>query len=102
MILTSPLCSTCVHVQWLELVLGWLSKVFDSEADADAPTSTPGAAGDQSRGCSSSSSSSILKQWRCHMQQFFCRIYVNMRIEELFSIITGEQTRKPVESGSVT
>uniref|UniRef100_A0AAQ5YV39 Anaphase-promoting complex subunit 2 n=1 Tax=Amphiprion ocellaris TaxID=80972 RepID=A0AAQ5YV39_AMPOC len=26
-------------------------------------------------------------QWRCHMHQFFCRIYVNMRIEELFSII---------------
>uniref|UniRef100_A0A3Q3E7X7 Anaphase-promoting complex subunit 2 n=1 Tax=Labrus bergylta TaxID=56723 RepID=A0A3Q3E7X7_9LABR len=33
------------------------------------------------------SGSSILKQWRCHMHQFFCRIYVNMRIEELFSII---------------
>ena len=24
------------------------------------------------------------------MHQFFCRIYVNMRIEELFSIIRGE------------
>uniref|UniRef100_A0A671XJ25 Anaphase-promoting complex subunit 2 n=1 Tax=Sparus aurata TaxID=8175 RepID=A0A671XJ25_SPAAU len=46
--------------EWLELVLGWLSKVFASEADRD---------------------------WRCHMHQFFCRIYVNMRIEELFSII---------------
>uniref|UniRef100_A0A667WVJ7 Anaphase-promoting complex subunit 2 n=1 Tax=Myripristis murdjan TaxID=586833 RepID=A0A667WVJ7_9TELE len=31
--------------------------------------------------------STILQQWRCHMHQFFCRIYVNMRIEELFSII---------------
>ncbi|KAI4873550.1 hypothetical protein NFI96_027179, partial [Prochilodus magdalenae] len=29
----------------------------------------------------------ILQRWRCHMHQFFCRIYVNMRIEELFSII---------------
>uniref|UniRef100_A0AAQ6AEI0 Anaphase-promoting complex subunit 2 n=1 Tax=Amphiprion ocellaris TaxID=80972 RepID=A0AAQ6AEI0_AMPOC len=28
-----------------------------------------------------------LVPWRCHMHQFFCRIYVNMRIEELFSII---------------
>uniref|UniRef100_A0AAR2IHC1 Anaphase-promoting complex subunit 2 n=1 Tax=Pygocentrus nattereri TaxID=42514 RepID=A0AAR2IHC1_PYGNA len=49
---------------WLEQVLGWLSRVFASE---------PGGA--------------ILQRWRCHMHQFFCRIYVNMRIEELFSII---------------
>ncbi|KAF3699732.1 Anaphase-promoting complex subunit 2 [Channa argus] len=56
--------------EWLELVLGWLSKVFASEVHTD-----------------SLSGSSVLKQWRCHMHQFFCRIYVNMRIEELFSII---------------
>ncbi|KAK1877383.1 Anaphase-promoting complex subunit 2 [Dissostichus eleginoides] len=58
---------------WLELVLGWLSKVFASEAEKDGLAGQPG--------------SSVLKQWRCHMHQFFCRIYVNMRIEELFSII---------------
>uniref|UniRef100_A0AAX7T814 Anaphase-promoting complex subunit 2 n=1 Tax=Astatotilapia calliptera TaxID=8154 RepID=A0AAX7T814_ASTCA len=57
--------------EWLELVLGWLAKVFASEADGDV---VPGGG-------------SVLKQWRCHMHQFFCRIYVNMRIEELFSII---------------
>uniref|UniRef100_A0A671XJ99 Anaphase-promoting complex subunit 2 n=1 Tax=Sparus aurata TaxID=8175 RepID=A0A671XJ99_SPAAU len=62
--------------QWLELVLGWLSKVFASEADRDV--AAPGAG---------QPASSVLKQWRCHMHQFFCRIYVNMRIEELFSII---------------
>lgn len=72
--------------EWLELVLGWLSKVFASEADGDSSTagpsasSTPSAPGVQP-------ASSVLKQWRCHMHQFFCRIYVNMRIEELFSII---------------
>ncbi|XP_042249219.1 anaphase-promoting complex subunit 2 [Thunnus maccoyii] len=75
--------------EWLELVLGWLSKVFASEADGDAPLpaltspsapSTPSIQAGQS-------ASSVLKQWRCHMHQFFCRIYVNMRIEELFSII---------------
>ncbi|XP_070779956.1 anaphase-promoting complex subunit 2 [Enoplosus armatus] len=59
--------------EWLELVLGWLSKVFASEADRDGLWGQP--------------ASSVLKQWRCHMHQFFCRIYVNMRIEELFSII---------------
>lgn len=32
----------------------------------------------------------LLHRWHCHMHQFFCRIYVNMRIEELFSIIRGE------------
>uniref|UniRef100_A0A8C4NWE8 Anaphase-promoting complex subunit 2 n=1 Tax=Dicentrarchus labrax TaxID=13489 RepID=A0A8C4NWE8_DICLA len=58
--------------EWLELVLGWLSKVFASEADGESPVPP---------------ASSVLKQWRCHMHQFFCRIYVNMRIEELFSII---------------
>ncbi|XP_029997484.1 anaphase-promoting complex subunit 2 [Sphaeramia orbicularis] len=74
--------------EWLELVLGWLSKVFASEADRDPPSvpsvpsvpSTPSVQDGQP-------SSPILKQWRCHMHQFFCRIYVNMRIDELFSII---------------
>lgn len=84
--------------EWLELVLGWLSKVFASEAAGDGPgpgprpglapgpgptpiiSSTPSTANPQLM-------SPILKQWRCHMHQFFCRIYVNMRIEELFSII---------------
>ncbi|KAI3359966.1 hypothetical protein L3Q82_013850, partial [Scortum barcoo] len=65
--------------EWLELVLGWLSKVFATEADRDGPASAPGAP--------ERPTSSVLKQWRCHMHQFFCRIYVNMRIEELFSII---------------
>ncbi|AWP19370.1 putative anaphase-promoting complex subunit 2 [Scophthalmus maximus] len=82
-------CSFLLEFQeWLELVLGWLSKVFASESDTDAPVpapssvlgGTPGTPGVQA-------GSSILKQWRCHMHQFFCRIYVNMRIEELFSII---------------
>uniref|UniRef100_A0A4W4F9E1 Anaphase-promoting complex subunit 2 n=1 Tax=Electrophorus electricus TaxID=8005 RepID=A0A4W4F9E1_ELEEL len=61
---------------WLEQVLGWLSRVFASEVGetgADQKPDHPGGA--------------ILQRWRCHMHQFFCRIYVNMRIEELFSII---------------
>lgn len=67
--------------EWLELVLGWLSKVFASEAEGEGPVSAgPGSPSAQPK-------SSIMKQWRCHMHQFFCRIYVNMRIEELFSII---------------
>lgn len=75
--------------EWLELVLGWLSKVFASEADRDGlvPTpSVPSASSDLSIQ-TGQPGSSVLKQWRCHMHQFFCRIYVNMRIEELFSII---------------
>uniref|UniRef100_A0A3Q4BWR7 Anaphase-promoting complex subunit 2 n=1 Tax=Mola mola TaxID=94237 RepID=A0A3Q4BWR7_MOLML len=77
--------------EWLELVLGWLGKVFASEADGDGPVpapsvpGVPGVPGFQA----GQPASSILKQWRCHMHQFFCRIYVNMRIEELFSIIRG-------------
>ncbi|XP_031718250.1 anaphase-promoting complex subunit 2 [Anarrhichthys ocellatus] len=69
--------------EWLELVLGWLSKVFASEVDRDGPVPAPGDPGAPSI----QPGSSVLKQWRCHMHQFFCRIYVNMRIEELFSII---------------
>uniref|UniRef100_A0A8C7YQF3 Anaphase-promoting complex subunit 2 n=1 Tax=Oryzias sinensis TaxID=183150 RepID=A0A8C7YQF3_9TELE len=60
--------------EWLELVLGWLGKVFACEGSGDGPAPA-------------SSASPVMKQWRCHMHQFFCRIYVNMRIEELFSII---------------
>uniref|UniRef100_A0A8C8D2X4 Anaphase-promoting complex subunit 2 n=1 Tax=Oncorhynchus tshawytscha TaxID=74940 RepID=A0A8C8D2X4_ONCTS len=37
----------------------------------------------------------VLQRWRCHMHQFFCRIYVNMRIEELFSIIRDFPESKP-------
>ncbi|KAM7387467.1 hypothetical protein PAMA_009877 [Pampus argenteus] len=78
--------------EWLELVLGWLSKVFASEADRDAPVDAPSTPSIPSVPSTPSvqagqSASSVLKQWRCHMHQFFCRIYVNMRIEELFSII---------------
>ncbi|XP_073350487.1 anaphase-promoting complex subunit 2 [Pagrus major] len=73
--------------EWLELVLGWLSKVFASEADRDVAApgvpSVPSVPNIQA----GQPASSVLKQWRCHMHQFFCRIYVNMRIEELFSII---------------
>uniref|UniRef100_A0A665T0A7 Anaphase-promoting complex subunit 2 n=1 Tax=Echeneis naucrates TaxID=173247 RepID=A0A665T0A7_ECHNA len=81
-------CSFLLEFQeWLELVLGWLSKVFASEADSEGgpvpvpriPTAPSVQTGQPT--------SSVLKQWRCHMHQFFCRIYVNMRIEELFSII---------------
>lgn len=71
----------------MELVLGWLAKVFASEADGDAASlpAAPGGLGVQVV----PGGGSVLKQWRCHMHQFFCRIYVNMRIEELFSIIRG-------------
>ncbi|XP_034566963.1 anaphase-promoting complex subunit 2 [Notolabrus celidotus] len=72
--------------EWLELVLGWLSKVFASEAEGDSLPSTPGVLTAPSA-LAGQPGSSVLKQWRCHMHQFFCRIYVNMRIEELFSII---------------
>ncbi|KAM4717560.1 LOW QUALITY PROTEIN: anaphase-promoting complex subunit 2 [Anableps anableps] len=75
--------------EWMELVLGWLGKVFASDVPA-APSapSPPGVRGGQP-------ASSVLKQWRCHMHQFFCRIYVNMRIEELFSIIRDFPESKP-------
>ncbi|XP_056262499.1 anaphase-promoting complex subunit 2 isoform X2 [Pseudoliparis swirei] len=72
--------------EWLELVLGWLSKVFASEADQAGPVAPPSPPSSLSSP-SMHPGSSVLKQWRCHMHQFFCRIYVSMRIEELFSII---------------
>uniref|UniRef100_A0A3Q2DNY0 Anaphase promoting complex subunit 2 n=1 Tax=Cyprinodon variegatus TaxID=28743 RepID=A0A3Q2DNY0_CYPVA len=78
--------------EWLELVLGWLGKVFDSNGDRDAEV-PPAPSSPSVR--SSQPASSVLKQWRCHMHQFFCRIYVNMRIEELFSIIRDFPESKP-------
>lgn len=61
-------------VQWIEKVIGWLSRVFLQ----DGPSAQ-----------SSPEASSTLKRWRCHVQRFFYRIYASMRIEELFSIIRG-------------
>ncbi|TDH03354.1 hypothetical protein EPR50_G00162310 [Perca flavescens] len=72
--------------KWLELVLGWLSKVFASEVDREGVVPVPSVPSVPSIQAGQPGSS-VLKQWRCHMHQFFCRIYVNMRIEELFSII---------------
>ncbi|GAA6105749.1 anaphase-promoting complex subunit 2 [Tachysurus ichikawai] len=66
---------------WLEQVLGWLSRVFASEV---GETSISSLLTDKKLDYVGST---ILQRWRCHMQQFFCRIYVNMRIDELFSII---------------
>ncbi|XP_048875739.1 anaphase-promoting complex subunit 2 isoform X2 [Brienomyrus brachyistius] len=72
--------------EWLERVLGWLSRVFVSEArGSDTPAG----------GAASQPGSAVLQRWRCHMHQFFCRIYVNMRIEELFSIIRDFPESKP-------
>lgn len=61
-------------VQWIEKVIGWLSRVFLQ----DGPLAH-----------SSPEANSTLKRWRCHVQRFFYRIYASMRIEELFSIIRG-------------
>ncbi|XP_053329016.1 anaphase-promoting complex subunit 2 [Spea bombifrons] len=58
--------------EWIEKVIGWLSKVFLQ--DGRAPPSAP-------------ESGSTLRRWRCHVQRFFYRLYASMRIEELFSII---------------
>lgn len=63
-----------LFVQWIEKVIGWLSRVFLQ----DGPSAQ-----------SSPEASSTLKRWRCHVQRFFYRIYASMRIEELFSIIRG-------------
>lgn len=61
-------------MQWIEKVIGWLSRVFLQ----DGPSAR-----------SSPEASSTMKRWRCHVQRFFYRIYASMRIEELFSIIRG-------------
>ncbi|XP_040298045.1 anaphase-promoting complex subunit 2 [Bufo bufo] len=64
--------------EWIEKVIGWLSKVFLQ----DGPQSNP-------------ESSSILKRWRCHVQRFFYRLYASMRIDELFCIIRDFPDSKP-------
>ncbi|XP_062409777.1 anaphase-promoting complex subunit 2 [Sardina pilchardus] len=72
---------------WLDQVLGWVSRVFVSEVDVRR---TPGSAvvlGCSGERAAGQQNSAILQRWRHHMQQFFCRIYASMRIEELFSII---------------
>ncbi|KAJ6652016.1 hypothetical protein lerEdw1_015841 [Lerista edwardsae] len=66
--------------EWIEKVIGWLSRVFLQEA-AGAP---PGP-----------EASSTLKRWRCHVQRWFYRLYASMRIEELFSIIRDFPESKP-------
>ncbi|XP_013984291.2 anaphase-promoting complex subunit 2-like [Salmo salar] len=78
--------------EWLELVLGWLSRVFASEEGGlgTVPSGTGSRAGEVGQ-----PANSVLQRWRCHMHQFFCRIYVNMRIEELFSIIRDFPESKP-------
>ncbi|XDV20024.1 hypothetical protein PO909_025408 [Leuciscus waleckii] len=67
--------------RWLGQVLGWLSRVFASKVEevGNDATTTDGKTGQPIN--------ALLQRWHCHMHQFFCRIYVNMRIEELFSII---------------
>lgn len=67
-------CALPLLLQWIEKVLGWLSRVFLQ----DGPLARP-----------SAEASSTLRRWRCHVQRFFYRIYASMLIEELFSIIRG-------------
>ncbi|XP_066466867.1 anaphase-promoting complex subunit 2 [Tiliqua scincoides] len=66
--------------EWIEKVIGWLSRVFLQEG--------PGAQPDPE-------ASSTLKRWRCHVQRWFYRLYASMRIEELFSIIRDFPESKP-------
>eukprot|EP00079_Xenopus_tropicalis_P017498 XP_004917614.1 PREDICTED: anaphase-promoting complex subunit 2 [Xenopus tropicalis] len=66
--------------EWIEKVIGWLSKVFLQ--DGTVPPTTP-------------ETSSTLKRWRCHVQRFFYRLYASMRIEELFNIIRDFPESKP-------
>lgn len=66
---------------WLGQVLGWLSRVFASKVEEVGSDATP------TNSKTGQPTSALLQRWHCHMHQFFCRIYVNMRIEELFSII---------------
>ncbi|XP_051961159.1 anaphase-promoting complex subunit 2 [Xyrauchen texanus] len=66
---------------WLGQVLGWLSRVFASQVEEVGHNATP------TNGKMGQPANPLLQRWHCHMHQFFCRIYVNMRIEELFSII---------------
>ncbi|KAM3911969.1 anaphase-promoting complex subunit 2 [Leptodactylus fuscus] len=64
--------------EWIEKVIGWLSKVFLQEGSS-----------------SSAESNSTLKRWRCHVQRFFYRLYASMRIDELFCIIRDFPDSKP-------
>ncbi|KAM4664309.1 anaphase-promoting complex subunit 2 [Discoglossus pictus] len=66
--------------EWIEKVIGWLSKVFLQ--DGAVTPSTP-------------ESSSTLKRWRCHVQRFFYHLYASMRIDELFSVIRDFPDSKP-------
>ncbi|KAM4695891.1 anaphase-promoting complex subunit 2 [Rhinophrynus dorsalis] len=66
--------------EWIEKVIGWLSKVFLQ--DGALPPTTP-------------ESSSTLKRWRCHVQRFFYHLYASMRIAELFNIIRDFPESKP-------
>ncbi|XP_053138674.1 anaphase-promoting complex subunit 2 isoform X1 [Hemicordylus capensis] len=66
--------------EWIEKVIGWLSKVFLQEGGSTHP---------------SPEASSTLKRWRCHVQRFFYRLYASMRIEEVFSIIRDFPESKP-------
>ncbi|XP_072840665.2 anaphase-promoting complex subunit 2 [Pogona vitticeps] len=66
--------------EWIEKVLGWLSRVFLQESTGAPPSREAG---------------STLKRWRCHVQRFFYRQYASMRIEELFSIIRDFPESKP-------
>ncbi|XP_053552124.1 anaphase-promoting complex subunit 2 [Bombina bombina] len=66
--------------EWIEKLIGWLSKVFLH--DGAHPASTP-------------EPNSTLKRWRCHVQRFFYHLYANMRIDELFSIIRDFPESKP-------
>lgn len=67
--------SLSLVMQWIEKVIGWLSRVFLQGGAATQPNPE---------------ANSTLKRWRCHVQRFFYRIYASMRIEELFSIIRGK------------
>ncbi|XP_028664582.2 anaphase-promoting complex subunit 2 [Erpetoichthys calabaricus] len=66
--------------EWLTKVINWLSKVFLSPAEAGSPLLSENA---------------TLKHWGYHVHYFFYRIFVNMRIGELFSIIRDFPESKP-------
>ncbi|XP_064798886.1 LOW QUALITY PROTEIN: anaphase-promoting complex subunit 2 [Oncorhynchus masou masou] len=81
--------------EWLELVLGWLSRVFASDVGGVSGLGTVPTGTGSGAGVVGQPANAVLQRWRCHMHQFFCRIYVNMRIEELFSIIRDFPESKP-------
>ncbi|XP_073456018.1 anaphase-promoting complex subunit 2 [Aquarana catesbeiana] len=67
-------------LEWIEKVIGWLSKVFLQ---------------DETSQVSKLKAMSTLKRWRCHVQRFFYRLYASMRIDELFCIIRDFPDSKP-------